>query len=498
MSARKSERRFERALAQNFSLDRLVKAGLLFDAETVTHDSAVMQKWKSVSALYNQIAYSPYGNDMCASIINKVKIASSQRQGMDNYFADNFLTFYEDLKRYLGSSQEFRSTQQGIDFWAFILLVRAYSEVFDLGLVMLYYFTGEISNIHIIGSEIICYASDGKTYLATLAAASSVDTLLALGSNLAQNSNGTFTKRFDALAHAVNLYSDYGHRIALRQRTPALSRMITEIRIHRDSSIDVTDMVAGGILSHEAADVLNEVVRLSGSMVVAGAPGSGKTTALRALSRAMGRLEPILLVENYRELLLEDLVDSNDERYFFVVHHHETQEANSEGVGEVPMARLLQYGLQEDVRRIIVGEVTDPDTMRVFMQALNTGQSGALTTIHAENISTVVPRITQLLTSSGDYSVPLSKESAWELIQSTLNVVVHMASWTIPNVGEIRRVTDIGWVTAHPGISNGMPQVVKGFSLDRSTNTLVRGTDYAMFLEKLKQLRSVREIGVVQ
>lgn len=488
-------RRFEQALYNNLTLDNLIKGGFLVEASAY---DANCSHWKEMTRVNTEIAFADWTDELIQQIVERLKNYSSARSGMETYFAEHYNAIVNDLSASLEHTREFSQYRVSAKTWALVLAIRAYGEIFDLGVVMMFYFSRAINNIHVIGTKVRCLGSDGFTYISTVPAARDVNHLLRLGSNLAQNgTNSMYSKRFDGAAPAVNLYSQHGHRLALRQRTVGETGMIAAIRLHTATNVSMSNLVASNIISAEASEILRTIIENYGSIIIAGAPGSGKTTTLRACAKYVDRWQPVLVVENYQELMLQDLIADNGEPYFCIIHQHETQEANAEGVGAISMVQLLQRGLQENVQRIILGEITDPDTMRVFLQALNTGQSGALTTIHAEKLTTVVPRIAQLLTSSGDASVPFSVDSAYRLIQSSVQCVMHMASYSVPGVGVIRRVTGLGWVVPHPGVTDGIPQVVEGYTLNPITNELVRAPEYALFMQKVEELKKFHQLGEI-
>ncbi|KJE75763.1 type II/IV secretion system protein [Ferrimicrobium acidiphilum DSM 19497] len=89
------------------------------------------------------------------------------------------------------------------------------------------------------------------------------------------------------------------------------------------------------------------------------------------------------------------------------------------GVGSIPFDEIFKWGLQEDVRRMIIGELADPESMLTFINALQTGQSGALATLHAQSVADTVTRVAQLLSSYYDRSV------AWEYLGQNLRFIVH-------------------------------------------------------------------------
>jgi len=362
-----------------------------------------------------------------------------------------------------------------------LLTIRLYGEMFDLGLVMFYYFAREIENIHLVDERVTVYTSDGRAWLSMIDAAVDGRALKDRGAQFAQIAGGGSPQRFDPIHHAPNLTSPYGIRMALRQRTTRSGEFLGALRLHHATNISFEHLRAQGVFTEEAGELLSTAVKAAVPVLIAGAPGSGKTTLLRALAKFIPRHEPVLVAENYEELHLEELVDDHGRPWFHVLHSHVEQEANAEGAGAVQMKTILERGLQEDVRRLVIGEVTDPETMEVLLQAANTGTSGVLATIHAESALDTVNRVFGLLLRTTRYT----DRAAAYLIESTLSLVVHCALVQTPQ-GRRRVVTGIGWVVPHPGQVGGMPRVQMAFV--REGAELVRGPDYANVLHRLDQI----------
>ena len=398
-------------------------------------------------------------------------------------FNNEWVTFQKTIRTRLSQSPS-RALREQADIWTTLLLIRTYADMFDLGMALFFYFTGQVSNIHIVDRNMTLYANDGRVYLSALPAAESAQGLLSRGSQLAQIQGGTYSMRFDGVQHAPNLNSPYGHRMALRQKTTAPSRFIGVIRLHQVSNPTLEDLVSKEVLTDDASHFIQRAVLANVPIIIAGAPGSGKTTLLRAICRTIPRSEPVFVAENYRELRLDQLTDSNGDAWFFVLHAHVEHSENAEGVGGISMQTILEKGLQEDVKRIIIGEVTDPATMKVLLQAANTGQSGLLATIHAESLGDSVARIQGLLMESTNFTA----EAAGNLIQRTLKVIIHTAHTRTAN-GDRRFVTGIGWVVPHPGTTSGSPQVLNGY-VRTATGQLERGADYGAMYSKLVEVEA--------
>ena len=435
---------------------------------------------------FGELIYGPDANEILATV-QSIMPQKTRIEDKRLYFNTNYMEIAASIKTYLGNAHDTRLRTK-VGTYATLLLVRLYADMFDFGMTLFFYHTMRINNIHVVGTSMIIYANDDIAYLSAFPAGESESKLLAQGSQLAQIQGGQFSKRFDGGNPAVNLNTAYGIRMALRQKTPGTRRIITVLRLQSVSSPTINDLVQREVLHDEAAEFLSDAVAAAVPIIVAGAPGSGKTTLLRAICRFIPRGEPTFVAENYRELRLDQLVGPEGDPYFFCLHDHVEQEANAEGVGAIPMQKILEKGLQEDVKRIIIGEVVDPETMRVLLQAANTGQSGLLATIHAESLDDTVARIQGLLLESTRFTAT----SANNLISRTLKLIVHAAHTKTPT-GSKRFVTGIGWVVPHPGYDDAMPQVLAAWR--RVDGKLDKCPDYNQVMQKLTDAKKRLSAG---
>jgi pilus assembly protein CpaF len=189
------------------------------------------------------------------------------------------------------------------------------------------------------------------------------------------------------------------------------------IRRFRREGFSLRDLVRGGTLSRELAELLALCVAARASVLVSGGTGSGKTTTLNALSGAIPGEERIVTIEDAAELRLR-------QRH---VVRLEARPPNLEGRGEVTIRQLVRNALRMRPDRIVVGEVRGAEALDM-LQALNTGHDGSLTTVHANSPGDAVRRLETLALMAG---IGLPAEAVREQVASALDVVVHQAR--LPN-----------------------------------------------------------------
>ena len=133
----------------------------------------------------------------------------------------------------------------------------------------------------------------------------------------------------------------------------SLSGPCLTVRRFRREGFSLRELVAGGTLPAEVAELLALCVAARASVLVSGGTGSGKTTTLNALSGAIPGEERIVTIEDAAELRLR-------QRH---VVRLEARPANLEGRGEVTIRQLVVNALRMRPDRIVVGEVRGAEAL---------------------------------------------------------------------------------------------------------------------------------------
>ena len=134
-----------------------------------------------------------------------------------------------------------------------------------------------------------------------------------------------------------------------------------------------------GFVSEDLARLRRAITRPHGMILVTGPTGSGKTTTLyAALSEINTGQDKIVTIEDPIEYRLRNVV----------------QIPVNEKKG-LTFARGLRSILRHDPDRILVGEIRDPETAQIAVQAALTGHL-VFTTVHANNIIDVIGRFTHM------------------------------------------------------------------------------------------------------
>ena len=174
----------------------------------------------------------------------------------------------------------------------------------------------------------------------------------------------------------------------------------------------------------DMAKVLQELMANRASILVVGPTSSGKTTLINALSHQIDPAERVVCIEDTAEL---QLAARNVVRL-------EARPANSEGVGEVPLRKLVLTALRMRPDRLVVGEVRGAEAFDLLL-ALTSGHRGCLTSCHAADAASGLRRLETLASLAGPQ---LGHERLRRLIADGLDAVI-----TTERVGPRRRVRSI-------------------------------------------------------
>ena len=231
-----------------------------------------------------------------------------------------------------------------------------------------------------------------------------------------------FGKKLDADSPILNLRLPDGSRMAALIPPVVNPRPLMTIRKLTSRNFTIRDLIERRTLTETQAATLADAVRHSDNLLISGATSSGKTTLANVLAGFIPDSDRILILEDVAELhICKPHVISAEAQ----LDTHKSQ---------VGFPDLLKAALRHRPDRIIVGEIRGPEA-RVFLDALNTGHRGSLTTIHANNTEDALRRLAQLAMRA---SCGVSLRDVEEECRRSINVIVHVA-----NEDGWRRITEI-------------------------------------------------------
>ena len=203
-----------------------------------------------------------------------------------------------------------------------------------------------------------------------------------------------------------------GSRVAAVLPPCSIDGITLTIRKFNTRHFTMTDLIENRTLAADTAEFLHEKVRDRQNILISGGTGSGKTTLLNILADSIPDEERILLIEDTAEL---NIRKSNLVRF-------ETRREQT-GIPAVTVRDLLKASLRHRPDRIIVGEVRGGEAFDL-LQALNTGHSGSLCTLHANSARQAVARFADCVLQSG---IELPHRAIMANIGNSVDLIVHIA-----------------------------------------------------------------------
>ncbi len=282
----------------------------------------------------------------------------------------------------------------------------------------------EITEIMVNGHDQIYIERNGQLE-ATDAMFDSEDALQSAINNLAQSVNRVISKDKPILDARL----PDGSRV--HAIIPPSSRVGTCLTIRKFSSQPLTmeDLIRFGSLTDSAREFLEICVQLRKNIIISGGSGTGKTSMLGALSRAIPEGERIIVIEDTSELRLH-------QRHCLYL---ETQPSTRKNQTDVTVRELFRSSLRMRPDRIVVGEVRGGEALDLI-QSMISGHEGSLSTVHASSAFDALVRL-ETLSLMSEVEIPVYV--ARSQVASAIDIVVQL---TRSNETGRRRVNKISEV----------------------------------------------------
>src|SRR5262245_60647053 len=202
-----------------------------------------------------------------------------------------------------------------------------------------------------------------------------------------------------------------GSRVAAVIPPCSLGGITLTIRKFSAKHFTMENLVDLGSVDPDIASFFCTEVENHQNILISGGTGTGKTTLLNILTDFIPDEERILLIEDTAEIHIRK---SNLVRF-----EARREQANTPAVS---IRDLLKASLRHRPDRIIVGEVRGGEAFD-FLQALNTGHSGTLSTIHANSAYHAISRFVSCVLQS---NIELPYKAIKSNFADSINLLLHV------------------------------------------------------------------------
>lgn len=267
-------------------------------------------------------------------------------------------------------------------------------------------FDDNVSEILINGASQIYVERSGKLEL-TQAKFASEAQLMAAAANIAKSVDRILDEKHPDLDARL----PDGSRVHVT--IPPISRCgtIVSIRKFKRDMLTLEKLEGYSSVPHDGVLLLNAIVKLRKNTIVSGGTSSGKTSVLNAISGLIPDTDRILVLEDASELQLQ-------QRHCV---YFETRKPDKNGEGEFSIRDLVISSLRMRPDRLVIGEIRGAEAFDL-LQAMNTGHSGSMSTIHANSPIDALRRMETCALTSG---VELPLRAVRMQVASAINCVVH-------------------------------------------------------------------------
>lgn len=225
---------------------------------------------------------------------------------------------------------------------------------------------------------------------------------------IAQYSGRLLSK--DELSQEARLYDK--SRVHIVQYPAARNGLSIAIRRFSKANHSIVNLLNNGTLTPELAKFLQVCLAMRKNVVISGGTSTGKTTILNALSEYMEKDERIIVIEDVNELEIKP----PHTLYF------EAQKPDRFGRGGISIRELFRASLRMRPDRILVGECRGGEALDMI-QAMTSGHSGSMTTLHADSTTDALNRLETMALMS---DVDLPQRVLRSQIASAVDIVVQI------------------------------------------------------------------------
>ena len=234
----------------------------------------------------------------------------------------------------------------------------------------------------------------------------------------ASPAGGAFSIRKQVIANLeLDDYARMGAFDAVKVRGPEIADRNHYPEIETELASLLSDTTAAGV--HKA---LSFAVKNHVTMIISGGTSSGKTTFLNAMLKEVPDTERVISIEDTREL------QPPQPNWLALL-----ASKGGQGLAQVTIQDLLESSLRLRPDRLFLGELRGAEAA-TFLQAVNTGHPGSLTTLHADSAYGAFERLALMVLQS---DLKLTKSEIMEYVRSVVPMVVQLRRRPTRGVAEI-------------------------------------------------------------
>jgi pilus assembly protein CpaF len=217
-------------------------------------------------------------------------------------------------------------------------------------------------------------------------------------------------RRVDETSPMVDARLPDGSRVNAIIPPLALDGPSMSIRRFGANPLKLEDLLNFKAFTPEMAMLMEAAIKARLNIIISGGTGCGKTTLLNTLSSFIPAEDRVITIEDAAELQLQQ-----DH-----VVRLETRPPNIEGKGMVNTRDLVRNSLRMRPERIVIGECRGAEALDM-LQAMNTGHSGSLTTLHANSTRDAQSRLETMIMMGG---LELPMKAMRQQIASAVDLII--------------------------------------------------------------------------
>jgi pilus assembly protein CpaF len=203
-----------------------------------------------------------------------------------------------------------------------------------------------------------------------------------------------------------------GSRIAAVLPPCSVHGITLTIRKFNIRSFTIDDLIRIGTITDAMATYLQSAIVNRKNILISGATGTGKTTLLNILADFIPGEDRLVVIEDTAEIHIRK---PNLVRF-------EARRQQGPKIPAVTIRDLLKASLRHRPERTILGEIRGEEAFDL-LQALNTGHSGSLSTIHANSAAQALSRLASCVLQSG---IDLPYKAIKANIADSIHLLVHI------------------------------------------------------------------------